>query len=200
MATASVSTEQIEITPGICGGKPRIAGHRITVQNVVIWHERMGMNPDEIVATHPTITLADVHAALAYYHDHEQEIRNQIRADEEFVAALRGDQPSIFEKVRRRHAQDDPLPLDEHCDIGIARGLRRRGIDVTTAHEAGLLGAVDEDHVAFGLADGRMIFTQGPDFMRLHAAGVAHHGIAYRAQLRLSVEEIIRGLVLIWET
>ncbi|MBI5349849.1 MAG: DUF433 domain-containing protein, partial [Chloroflexi bacterium] len=38
----------IEITPCVCGGKPRVAGHRITVQNVAIWHERMGMSADEM--------------------------------------------------------------------------------------------------------------------------------------------------------
>jgi uncharacterized protein (DUF433 family) len=43
----------IEITPRVCGGKPRIAGHRIKVQDVVIWHERMGMSPDEIVYHYP---------------------------------------------------------------------------------------------------------------------------------------------------
>nr|WP_228020091.1 DUF433 domain-containing protein [Sphaerospermopsis sp. LEGE 08334] len=45
----AVITNHIEITPGICGGKPRIAGHRIKVQNIVIWYERMRMSPDEIV-------------------------------------------------------------------------------------------------------------------------------------------------------
>jgi uncharacterized protein (DUF433 family) len=90
---ATVSTEHIEITLGICGGKPRIAGHRITVQNVVIWHERMGMNPDEIVATYPTITLADVYAALAYYHDHREEIQERMKADDEFVTEMRAKAP-----------------------------------------------------------------------------------------------------------
>ena len=42
--------ERILSTPGIRGGKPRIAGHRITVSDVAIWHERMGMSPDEIVS------------------------------------------------------------------------------------------------------------------------------------------------------
>ena len=55
----------IEITPGIADGKPRIAGHRITVQNIVIWHERMGQSADEI-ATEYNLSLADVYAALAY--------------------------------------------------------------------------------------------------------------------------------------
>ena len=62
---APLIVEHIEITPGVCGGKPRIVGHRITVQNVVIWHERGGHSPDEIVSRHPGLTLADVYAALS---------------------------------------------------------------------------------------------------------------------------------------
>lgn len=46
MSQLPVITEHIEITPGICGGKPRIAGHMIKVQDIVIWHEKMGMSPD----------------------------------------------------------------------------------------------------------------------------------------------------------
>lgn len=38
----------IELTPGIAGGKPRIAGHRIKVQDIVVWHERLGLGADEI--------------------------------------------------------------------------------------------------------------------------------------------------------
>lgn len=45
-----VLDRHIELTPGVAGGKPRIAGHRITVQNIVIWHERMGKSVDEISA------------------------------------------------------------------------------------------------------------------------------------------------------
>jgi uncharacterized protein (DUF433 family) len=108
----SVSTEHIEITPGVCGGKPRIAGHRITVQNVVIWHERMGMSPDEIVATYPQITLADVHAALSYYHDHRDEILARMKADEEFVEELRAKSPPsrLQQILAERHAKNDPVP------------------------------------------------------------------------------------------
>ena len=36
MATTPI--EHIEMTPGVCGGRPRIAGHRIRVQDIVIWH------------------------------------------------------------------------------------------------------------------------------------------------------------------
>lgn len=57
--------ERIEITPGVCGGKPRIVGHSIRVQDIVIWHELRGMSPDEILECHSSISLADVYTALA---------------------------------------------------------------------------------------------------------------------------------------
>ena len=72
-------------TPGVCGGKPRVAGHRIKVQHLAIEHEMQGMSPDEICDAHPGLTLSQVHAALAYYYDHEAEIRADIEADEKFV-------------------------------------------------------------------------------------------------------------------
>ena len=91
--------QHIEITPGVCGGKPRIAGHRIKVQDIVIWHERMGMSPDEIIYHHPSITLADVYAALTYYHDHREEIRQQIEEGEALAKQLQGDRPSLIFKI-----------------------------------------------------------------------------------------------------
>ncbi len=92
-------SKHIEITPGICGGKPRIAGHRIKVQDIVIWHERMGMSPDEIIYHHPSISLADVYAALTYYHDHREEIRQQIEEGEAFAKKLQGNKRSIIQKI-----------------------------------------------------------------------------------------------------
>lgn len=85
----------IEMTPGVAGGKPRIAGHRITVQNIVIWHERLGVSADEI-ATEYGFSLADVYAALAYYYDHREGIDRSIREDEEFIAELRRRTPSVL--------------------------------------------------------------------------------------------------------
>jgi uncharacterized protein (DUF433 family) len=90
---AAVMTSHIDISPGIAGGKPRIAGHRITVQDIVIWHERLGASADEI-ATGYDLSLAEVYAALTYYYDHRAEIDESIRADESFIAALRRNTPS----------------------------------------------------------------------------------------------------------
>jgi uncharacterized protein (DUF433 family) len=102
-------SEHIGIRPGYCGGKPHILGHRIKVEDVAIWHEKMDMSPAEIVEHYPAITLAQVHAALAYYYDHRDEIEADIREGDEFVEKLRAGEPSIFEKVRQRNAQDDPV-------------------------------------------------------------------------------------------
>ena len=83
-----VPSEHIAITPGTCGGKPRIAGHRIRVQDVAIWYEEMNLSPQAIVDRYPTITLSDVHAALAYYYDNQQAIQQQIREGKELVAEI----------------------------------------------------------------------------------------------------------------
>lgn len=99
---ADVIQEHIEIVPGAGGPKPRIAGRRIRVQDVVIWNEKLGMSPDEIVHHYPTITLADVHAALAYYWDHRDEIERAIVEEQAVVQELgRGHIGPLQEKLKR---------------------------------------------------------------------------------------------------
>ncbi len=95
------------MTPGIAGGKPRIAGHCITVQNIAIWHERLGRSADEI-ATEYDLTLADVYAALAYYFDHREEIDRSIEESNAFVEALRKQTPSkLQQKLRAQGLRGD---------------------------------------------------------------------------------------------
>lgn len=55
--------------------------------------------------------------------------------------------------------------LDENVDHAIARGLRLGDIDVTTANDAGLLGGEDAAHLAFALADERVVVTHDPEFL-----------------------------------
>jgi uncharacterized protein (DUF433 family) len=99
---SAVAIGHIEISIGACGGKPHIAGHRITVQSIAVWHERMGMSPDEI-ATEYGLTLGDVYAALAYYHDHRAELDESMRLEDSFVQELRNQIPSkLAEKLRGR--------------------------------------------------------------------------------------------------
>jgi hypothetical protein len=89
--------------------------------------------------------------------------------------------------------------LDENCSRALASGLRRRGIDVTTTPEAGLLEVTDHAQTAYALGEGRVIFTQDEDFLAIQASGTPHAGIAYCKKDTLGIGEIISGLVLIWE-
>ena len=101
---ASLALHQhIETTPGVAGGKPRIAGHRITVQDVAIWHERLGRSVDEIAAEYD-LTLGQVHAALAYYFDHRVEIDRAIAESQELAASLRRKTPPKVEERLKNHA------------------------------------------------------------------------------------------------
>jgi predicted nuclease of predicted toxin-antitoxin system len=72
--------------------------------------------------------------------------------------------------------------LDENCHHGIAVALRRHGVDVTTAPEAELLGVTDEEQLRFAVGQGRAIFTQDKDFLKLAGQGVEHDGILYCRQ------------------
>jgi hypothetical protein len=89
--------------------------------------------------------------------------------------------------------------LDEHIPSSIAAGLRRRGVDVTTTAEARLLGADDKDQLAFAASHGRVMVTHDADFLRLHAEGIVHAGIAYCLAGALTVGELLRHLVLIYD-
>ncbi len=99
------------MTPGVAGGRPHIAAHRVRVQDIVVWHDALGMSPDEILARCPGLALADVYAALAYYHDHADEIRKDIAEDDALAEAVRDKtQSKLVEKLGRRDGGDDPLP------------------------------------------------------------------------------------------
>jgi len=87
--------------------------------------------------------------------------------------------------------------LDEHVPPAIAAGLRRRGIDVTTTSDAGLAGADDIDHIAYALANQRVIFTNDEDYLVLNDQGVDHAGIVFCQQGSRSIGEIIRFLTLL---
>lgn len=87
----------LEITPGVAGGKPRIAGHRITVHDIVTWHELLGKSVHEISAEYG-LSLAEVHAALAYYFDHREEIDTAMRESAAFVESLRSQTPSKLQQ------------------------------------------------------------------------------------------------------
>ena len=89
--------------------------------------------------------------------------------------------------------------LDEHVSHAVADGLRRIGMDVTTSTDARLLGAADTAPIAFGPAQGQVIFSEDEDSLVLAAAGMPHAGLAYSHQNTRSIGQIIRALEFLWE-
>lgn len=92
-----VDKQRITKTPGICGGRACIAGHRIRVMDIVGWHEKRGYSAARIVdELFPSITRADVHAALAYYFDNVEDIEKDFRNDEEWARWAEANCPSLI--------------------------------------------------------------------------------------------------------
>ena len=68
-------------SPEVRGGRPRIAGTGVTVRRVVSWY-KLGLSPEEIAEELGHLTLAQVYAALAYYHANREEIETDLKAEE----------------------------------------------------------------------------------------------------------------------
>ena len=66
------------------------------------------MTPDQIVSEVPSLTLADVHAALAYYFDHMEEIREEMRAERALVEEARPNNPSLVKAELRQERVESP--------------------------------------------------------------------------------------------
>ena len=71
----------IEVTPGICGGRPRIAGTGVSIRRIAGWY-KMGRTPEEIVDQYGHLNLAQVHAALTYYHANRETIDAELAEEE----------------------------------------------------------------------------------------------------------------------
>ena len=88
--------------------------------------------------------------------------------------------------------------MDEQVPAAVTAGLRVRGVDVLTVQEAVMVGATDQDQLAFAARQGRVLFTHDGDFLRLHGAGIDHAGIAFASQ-QMPVGQIVRGLMLLYQ-
>jgi len=80
MATVADIGSLIVRSPNIRGGRARIAGTGVTVQRVTRWY-KLGLSPEEIADRVGHLTLAQVHAALAYYHLNRDEIEEDLTAE-----------------------------------------------------------------------------------------------------------------------
>lgn len=97
----AVTTDtHIEVTPGTRGGRPRIAGTRISVDDIVIMHLHLGQSLEQIAGKYH-LAPAAVHSAMAYYYDHKEAVDAQIAQDDAFVEAFKKSNPSkLHEKLQ----------------------------------------------------------------------------------------------------
>jgi hypothetical protein len=95
-----------------------------------------------------------------------------------------------------------PTPISFHLDENVtsvlAASLRRRGIDVTTTGEAGLLAASDEEQLAYALRAGRVLVSRDHDFLVLVGRGALHAGIVYWPPDHERLGEVVNLLILLW--
>jgi uncharacterized protein (DUF433 family) len=83
MATPSIDiATHIVQSPDVLGGRPRIAGSRVSVQRIAAWY-KMGLNAEEIHEQIGTLSLAQVYAALTYYHSNRDEIDRYLQEEKE---------------------------------------------------------------------------------------------------------------------
>jgi predicted nuclease of predicted toxin-antitoxin system len=87
--------------------------------------------------------------------------------------------------------------LDEHIHRAVTEALRRRGVEVLTAQEAGRTGFSDLDQIEFCRKEGIAIVTMDSNYLAHAAKGVPHAGIVKLSASRRSIREIVRKLLLI---
>lgn len=101
MAAVQVIEQYIDITPGVCGGRPRVAGTRMTVADIALMRLQMNLSLEEISGVYD-LPLSAVYAAMAYYFDHRAEIDLRSAEDDTYLDDLREQYPS---KVMAKLAQ-----------------------------------------------------------------------------------------------
>ena len=98
----SLVATQVEIggmisrTPGIKSGTPHIAGTGVTVRTIVRWN-RAGLLPEEISLRVGHISLAQVHAALAFYYANQEAMDCEMAAEE-----------AASDRIEREHLAQSP--------------------------------------------------------------------------------------------
>lgn len=89
-------------TPGIVGGRPRIDGTRISVKTIAGWYKK-GYSAEEIADQYEHLTLAQIYAALTYYHANQEEIEADILAEEALYDKI------DFNKIHRNYAKSSRI-------------------------------------------------------------------------------------------
>lgn len=101
MTTAAVVDigMMINSEPGIHGARPIIVGTGVTVRRIAVWH-KLGYSPEEIIRKIEHLSLAQIHAALAYYYANREAIEADIAAEDE-----------AYERLMREHYANQQAQL-----------------------------------------------------------------------------------------
>jgi uncharacterized protein (DUF433 family) len=92
---AAILISHIEKTPGICTGRARIAGSHVRVMDIVAAAIHEGASIDRVAMWYPDVSLSAIHAALAYYYDHVEEIEGELEDDSHAEARFRASSPHL---------------------------------------------------------------------------------------------------------
>lgn len=76
-------------SPSFRGGKPHIAGSGITAHRILRWYKQ-GFNPEQIADDYSHLTLAQIYAALAYYHANQTIVEAELKTEDAETAHLEG--------------------------------------------------------------------------------------------------------------
>jgi uncharacterized protein (DUF433 family) len=87
MTGAAEIGSPIDRDPATRAGRPKIAGTGVTVMRVAAWY-KMGLSPEEIATQYGHVSLAQVYAALAYYHANPEEIEADLGEEEAFAEKI----------------------------------------------------------------------------------------------------------------
>jgi len=85
----TTSHPYIVINKDVCGGSPIIEGTRTRVIDIAIEYEVLGHSPDEIIRSHPHVSLYQIHDALSYYYENRDELDQKIKKDRGFITLLK---------------------------------------------------------------------------------------------------------------
>ncbi len=94
LSKETTSHPYIVINKDVCGGSPIIEGTRTRVLDIAIEYELLGRSPDEIIRSHPHVSLHQIHDALSFYYENRGELDRKIKHDREFIPKLKEKFPS----------------------------------------------------------------------------------------------------------
>src|SRR5258706_4093243 len=98
--TVATTYPHVEKTEGHPARLQRLP--RIRVAQIVMDYLNHGWSADEIVIHYPHLKLAEVHSAMAYYFDHQEEIDGEISAEQRVIEESRKNAPPTPVELRLR--------------------------------------------------------------------------------------------------